>query len=104
MFLLCEICTIWSNYCSLKQKSGRLIVNPLKIKFVNSSSKVGRSQGHKIEIPKHWQQLKVYDMLLERYLRKRKMKLLKREVKPAIRIQLKTISYWLISKSHLRKE
>lgn len=43
-----------------------------------------------IKILKHWQSLKVYGILLNKYLGVVKMKLLKQEIKSAIGIQLKT--------------
>lgn len=57
-----------------------------------------------VEILEHWQQLKVHRMPLERYLGKRKMELLRREVELATRIQLKTVSCWLISESRLKEQ
>lgn len=52
----------------------------------------------------HQQYLKVYRMSLLRYLGKRKMELLKKEVELLIGIKLKTATWQLIHKSWLRKK
>lgn len=56
-----------------------------------------------VEILKHWQQLKIYGMLLKSYLGEGKMELLKREIELSTGIQLKTFSHWLIIKNQLKK-
>lgn len=57
-----------------------------------------------IKIQEHWQMFKVYVMLLERYLGKRKIELLKKKIESAIGIQLKLVPQWLISKNYYRKQ
>ena len=57
-----------------------------------------------VEIPEHWQRLKVHGMPLERYLGEGKMELLKREVESATGIRLKAIPRWLISESRLKEQ
>lgn len=55
-----------------------------------------------VEIVKQLQCLRVHGMSLERYLRPRKMELLKKKVESSIGILLKTISCWLGSKDCLK--
>lgn len=57
----------------------------------------------RVEALEHWQQLKVYSMLLARYLGKRKIDLLRREIKSSSGIKLKTTPQWLINESRLRE-
>ncbi len=57
-----------------------------------------------IEIPEHWQRLKVHGMPLKRYLGEGKMELLKREVESVTGIQLKLAPRWLINESRLREQ
>lgn len=57
-----------------------------------------------VKVLKHWQWLKVHGILVNRYFKEKKMKLLKREVESAMEIQLKTLSHWLISKNYLKKQ
>lgn len=52
-----------------------------------------------IEVLEHWQRLQLHGMSLARYLRDRKMELLRQEIELAIEIPLKMVPYWLISKS-----
>lgn len=52
-----------------------------------------------VDVLKHWQRLKVHEMLLEGYLGEGKMELMKREVESAMDIQLKAIPQWLISEN-----
>lgn len=55
-----------------------------------------------MEALKHWQRLKVYRILLARYLEKGKIEVVYREIESLTRIQLKMIFRWLISKSQLK--
>ena len=54
-----------------------------------------------VEMLEHWQQLKVNEMPLERYLSEGKIKLLKQKVESSMGIQLKTLPRWLISEDRL---
>lgn len=51
-----------------------------------------------IKTLEYWQRLKVYKMFLVQYLEKRKINLLSQKIELSIRIQLKILPYWLISK------
>lgn len=44
----------------------------------------------KVELLEHWQWLKIYGILVNRYLSKRKMELLRQKIESSIGIQLKT--------------
>lgn len=56
-----------------------------------------------VEAFKHWQKLKVYKMSLVKYLGKKKIELLWREIESFIEIMLKIFLHWLINKTQLEK-
>lgn len=56
-----------------------------------------------VETLEHWQCLKVHGMLLDSYLKDGRIEILKKEVELLTKIQLKTVSQWLIYKNRLKK-
>lgn len=57
----------------------------------------------RVEVLERWQRLKIYRMLLVKYFRKGKIKLLCRKIKSFTSIQLKTVPRLLISESRLEE-
>lgn len=58
----------------------------------------------RVEILEYWQHLKIYRILLERYLGDRKIDFLKKKVELLTRIQLKTVPHWLVNKNRFKKK
>ena len=56
-----------------------------------------------VEALERWQRLKVHGMSLARYLGKRKMEVLCREIESSTGIQLETVPHWLISETRLEE-
>ena len=73
----------------LNEKADAGLLIPRKSNLLIRAVKSVDPQVSGVEVPEHWQRLKVHGMPLERYLGEGKMELLKREVESATGIQLK---------------
>ncbi len=80
-----------------KSSAGQLISNHSNI-FIRAA-KVVDVEVIGVEALEHWQRLRIHGMSLARYLEEGKMDLLCRKIESSTGIQLKTVLYWLISKS-----
>lgn len=88
----------------LTEKANAIIILPQRSNLLIRAAKTVDDAIVRVENLEQWQRLKVYKMLLERYLGPGKLKLLRREVESSIGILLKFMPCWLINKDCFKEQ
>lgn len=88
----------------LTKKADAIILLPHQSNLLIDAAKTVDDAVVGVEVLEPWQRLKVYGILLERYLGLGKIGLLKREVESSTGILLQTMSCWLLNEDQLKKQ